>query len=103
MYPDVDKLFIQEMNNHNNVIAMTGELQAALTLVTKFGLGINTFIHDVLDFIQRKEYDNAAKMLTDTVYSIDQLARELENISSLIKSGVIKLNGQKDQGVEELF
>jgi len=103
MYPDVDQLFVQEMNNHNNIIAMTGELQAALTLVTKFGLGINTFIHDVLDFIQRKEYDNAAKVLTDTVYSIDQLARELENISNLIKSGVLKVNGQENQGIEELF
>jgi hypothetical protein len=103
MYPDVDELFVQEMNNHNNVIAMTGELQAALTLVTKFGLGINTFIHDVLDFIQRKEYDNAAKVLTDTVYSIDRLARELENISNLIKSGVLKINGQENQGVEEFF
>jgi hypothetical protein len=103
MYPDVDELFVQEMNNHNNTIAMTGELQAALTLVTKFGLGINTFIHDVLDFIQRKEYDNAAKVLTDTVYSIDRLARELENISNLIKSGVLKVNGQENQRVEELF
>ena len=103
VYPDVDKMFLEEINNHNTVIGMASELQSALTVVTKFGLGINTFIHDVLDFIQRKEYDNAAKILTDAVYSIDQLARELERISLLVQSGVLKVHEQEDKRFEELF
>lgn len=103
VYPDVDKIFLEEINNHNTIIGMTSELQAALTLVSKFGLGINTFIHDLLDFIQRKEYDNAAKILTDAVYSIDQLARELERISLLVQSGVHKVYEQEDKGFQELF
>jgi hypothetical protein len=103
VYPDVDKMFLEEMNNHNTVIGMTSELQSALTIITKFGLGINTFIHDILDFIQRKEYDNAAKILSDAVYSIDQLARELERISLLVQSGVLKVYEQEDKGFEELF
>lgn len=103
VYPDVDKMFLEEMNNHNTVIRMTSELQSALTIVTKFGLDISTFIHDVLDFIQRKEYDSAAKILTDAVYSIDNLAKELENISLLIQSGVLKVYEQESQGFEELL
>jgi len=103
VYPDVDKIFLEEMNNHNTVIGMTSELQSALTVISKYGLSINTFIHDVLDFIQKKEYDNAAKILSDAVYSIDQLARELERISLLVQSGVLKVYEQEDKGFEKLF
>lgn len=98
IFPNIDELFMEEMNNHNNVIAMTGDLQQALTTVSKFGLDITTFVSSILDCIQRKEYDNAAKILTDAVYSIDQLATELGNISNSIQQGVLRVYEQKGEG-----
>jgi predicted transcriptional regulator of viral defense system len=102
-YPNIDDLFMEEMNNHNNIIAMSSNLQQSLTTVTRFGLDITTFISDVVDCIQRKDYDNAAKILTNAVYSIDQLAVELGKISSSIQQGVLKVYEQKSEGFEELF
>jgi len=98
-YPDVDKLFLEEINNHNNVIAMAGSLQSAFTAVSKCGLDINNSLSTVLDYIQKKEYDSAAKVLTDVVYSIERLANELGNISYSIKQGVLKVYEQESQGV----
>jgi hypothetical protein len=103
VYPDIDDLFLQEMNNHNRIIAMTGDLQRTLTTLTRFGLDITTFISDVLNCIQRKDYDGAAKILTDAVYSIEKLAAELTNISNLIEREVVGLHGQKSEGFEEFF
>lgn|GEM_PF-2460318 len=100
-YPNVDKLFIEEMNNHNNVIAMASSLQSALIAVSKYGLDINNFLSTVLDHIQKKEYDNAAKVLTDVVYSIEQLAGELGTISYSIRQGVLKVYEQESQRIQK--
>ena len=97
-YPDVDQMFMEEMNNHNEIIAMTSSLQESLSIVSRFGLDITGFVSVVLDCIQRKDFDQAAKVLTDAIYSIDQLAIELGNLSGSIKQGVNRIYEQESKG-----
>lgn len=101
IFPDVDKIFLEEIQNHNDIVGVSSELQNILTVAITFGVNITDIIHDVLDFMQRKEYDNVVKILSDAVYSIDQLARELDKVSAIIRSGVLKSYEQKDIGNEE--
>jgi hypothetical protein len=102
-YPNIDDLFMEEMNNHNTLIALASNLQQSISTLTRFGLDIANHVSNVLEYIQRKEYNNAAKILTDAVYSIDKLAVELEDISNSIEQGVFKVYASEDQGRQELF
>lgn len=97
-YPNVDNLFDQELENNNDIIAIADSLKDALTVVLKYGLDINDLFSTVLGFMQRKEYDNAAKALSDVVYSIEKLVNELGDISLSVKQGVLKIYEQESKG-----
>jgi len=98
-YSNIDDLFTEEMNNHNNLITMAGSLQKVLATVSKYGLDINDLFSTVLEYIQKKEYGNAARTLADVVYSIEQLANELKAISNSIQQGVLKVYEQESEGL----
>ena len=98
-YPDVDQMFIDEINNHNEIIAMTSNLQEAVSIASRFGLDITGFVSVVLECMQRKDFDQAAKVLTDAIYSMDQLAIELGNLSGSIKQGVNRVYEQESKGL----
>lgn len=97
-YPNVDDLFDQESKNNDDIIAIADSLKNAFTVVLKYGLDINDLFSTVLGFMQRKEYDNAAKALSDVVYSIEKLANELGDISLSVKQGVLKIYEQENKG-----
>jgi len=97
-YPDIDKMFLEEISNHNDIIAMTSDLQSSLIIASRFGLDITKYISIVLECIQRKDFDEAAKVLTDAIYSIDKLSVELGKVSSSIKQGVNRIYEQESKG-----
>lgn len=97
-YPDVDKLFLEEINNHNNLINHVSTLQQSFVIISRFGFDVNTFMHDVVKCIQKKDYETASNMISDVVYSIDKVVGQLKELSDTVKSGVSKTYAQEDSG-----
>lgn len=97
-YPDVDKLFLQEINDHNTLIEYVSALQQSFAIVSRFGFDVNTFLHDVTKCIQRKDYETAVNMISDVVYSIDKVVSQLKELSDAVKLGVSKTYAQEGNG-----
>lgn len=97
-FPDIDEMFMNEMNNHNNTIAMTSDLQSLIVILMQYGVNINAVISDVLGSIQKKEYDKSAQIFKDAIYSIDTLISELVIVSNSVKQGVSKIYDQESKG-----
>lgn len=97
-YPDVDKLFLQEINDHNNLINHVSSLQQSFAIISRFGFDVNTFMHDVVKCIQKKDYETASSMISDAVYSIDKVVVQLKELSDAVKLGVSKAYAQEGDG-----
>ncbi len=91
---DLDKIFLEEIAIHNELIAISSELQTVFSRITLSGFAISDSISIFVDCIQKKEFDKARKILQDVVYSISNLTDGLVSAVDKLSSGVFT-NGQK--------
>ena len=94
---DADKIFLEEIKIHNQLIETSSQMQAIFSRITLSGFEISDSISSFIDLIQRKEFDKARKVLQDAVYSLSNLADGLVSAVDKFNSGVFN-NGEETPG-----
>jgi DNA-binding transcriptional regulator YbjK len=91
---NADKIFLEEIKIHNDLIETSSELQAIFSRITLSGFSVSDSISLFIDYIQKKEFDKAKKVLQDAVYSLSNLADAVVSAVDKLNSGVLN-NGEK--------
>ncbi len=85
---DIDKIFQEEIENHNFLIETSSKLQELFAKVTIFGFSTSDSISLLIECIQKKDYDTARTLVQDTVYSISSFADKLISAVETLNMGV---------------
>lgn len=91
---DADKIFLQEIKIHNDLIETSSQLQFIFSRIALSGFAISDSIPVFVECIQKKEFDKARKVLQDAVYSLSNLADGLVSAIDKFNSGVLN-NGEE--------
>jgi hypothetical protein len=94
---DPDKIFLEEIKIHNQLIETSSQMQAIFSRITLSGFEISDSISSFIECIQRKEFDKARKVLQDAVYSLSNFADGLVSAIDKLNSGVFN-NGEETNG-----
>lgn len=94
---NADKIFLEEIKIHNDLIETSSQLQTIFSRITLSGFAVSDSISVFIDCIQRKEFDKARKVLQDAVYSLSNLADGLVSAVDKLNSGVLN-NGKETNG-----
>lgn len=94
---NADKIFLEEIKIHNELIETSAQMQAIFSRITLSGFEISDSISLFIECIQRKEFDKARKVLQDAVYSLSNLADGLVSAVDKLNSGVFN-NGKETNG-----
>lgn len=95
---DIDQLFQEEIETHNALIQSSGKLQDVFTRLTLSGFTLSDQIQDLIESIQKKNYDKARNIVQNAVNSISAIGENLISASQLLQSGVLQNNGQETSG-----
>lgn len=94
---DADKIFLEEIKIHNELIETSSQLQSIFSRITLSGFAISDSLSIFIECIQKKEFDKARKVLQDAVYSLSNLADGLVSAVDKFNSGVFN-NGEETPG-----
>ena len=92
---DPEQMFLEEIKIHNELVETSSQLQAIFTKITFSGFAISDSISVFIDLIQRKEFDQARKVIQDAVYSLSNLADGLVSAVDKLNSGVFDNHGKE--------
>lgn len=93
---NIDKMFFEEMKLHNYLIETSSELQTIFSKLTISAFSCSDSIGLLVDLIQRKEFDQARKIISNAVYSLSNLSDTLVSLIDKLNHGV--LNGEETHG-----
>lgn len=94
---NADKIFLEEIKIHNELIETSAQLQALFARITMSGFAVSDSLSVFIECIQKKEFDKARKVLQDAVYSLSNLADGLVSAVDKLNSGVLN-NGKETTG-----
>lgn len=94
---NADKIFLEEIKIHNELIETSSQLQGIFSRITLSGFAISDSLSVFIECIQKKEFDKARKVLQDAVYSLSNLADGLVSAVDKLNSGVLS-NGKETPG-----
>lgn len=86
---DIDKIFFEEIKMHNRLIETSSELQNVFVKLTNSAFSCSHAINVLFDLIQRKEFDQARKIITDAVYSLSTLSDTLVSVIDKLNTGAL--------------
>ncbi len=86
---NIDKIFFEEIKLHNDLVNASAELQAIFTKLTFSAFSCSDSIFVLIDLIQKKEFDQAKKIMTDAVYSLSSLSDTLVSLINKLNTGAL--------------
>lgn len=95
---DADKIFLEEIKIHNELIETSAQMQAIFSRITLSGFEVSDSISLFIECIQRKEFDKARKVLQDAVYSLSNFADGLVSAIDKLNSGVFTNGEETNRG-----
>lgn len=93
---NIDEIFFEEIKIHNQLLETSSELQNIFLKLTSSAFSCSDSIGTLVDLIQRKEFDQARKIITDAVYSLSSLSDTLVSLIDKLNTGA--LNDKKTYG-----
>jgi hypothetical protein len=84
----IDKLFQEEIQNHNYLVEQSANLQGIFSKITVTAFSISDSISEMFELIQKKDFESARVIFEKTVYSVNALGESLINAAQTIQTKV---------------